>query len=584
MAEHDASLVSNVEPADGGPGGLRGVARAHWPLLAVLGAFIVSMMVVPTLAPVAISDDWVYIRSVEILMREHRLYVMPIATAHLVCQIGWAGLFSLLFGPSLGVIRLSVVVLWLLSGIACYGLLWELTKQRSLSALGCFVYLFNPLGYVLAFTFMTDAPFTALLVISTYATVRGVREPISLNWMLTGSVVAAAAVLVRQPGLLIPMGVLTGLWLTGRLRLDRQGVSLATQITALPFATYVAYYFWLTRINGVPFTQTLMRDELLEGGLSGLTSHAGIMFIIAATYIGMFLLPVVAAAAPRIVRVIGGLSFRGWLAFAAWQLAILVGFAALWATRHVMPYVPHFFSYAGLGPNDLVVGRSPIADRWVFEVLTIAATVAAIGVGLLVSRSLHAPRADRERVTLVLAALAWQGVGALVVSTHFRNWSLDGISAPSLDRYLLPLLPLAVAVGIWAIRDLGPSLRVGWWVALLVGAFAVAGTHDNLVYHEAVWELARIAKTDGVPDLRLDAGGAWDGYYEGEYSLAQENPIGASNPRWWISLFAPAIDPEYSISSWPLNGHTTLRTYPYHLWLDPTAELFLVRRNEPPRP
>ena len=563
----------------------RAAVRAHWPLLAVLGAFIASMFVVPTLAPVAISDDWVYIRSVEILVREHRLYVLPIATAHLVFQIAWAALFSSVFGLSIGVIRLSVVVLWFLSGIACYALIWELTRHRALSALGAFVYLFNPLGYALAFTFMTDAPFTSLLVISTYASVRGLRGPtVSLNWLLIGSAVAAAGVLVRQPGLLIPMGVLTGLWLGGRLRFDRQGASIVTQVAALPFAAYIAYYFWLTRINGVPFTQTLMRDELLEGGVAGLSAHAEQMFIIEMTYIGMFLLPVVAAAAPAIVRVVRGLSFRGWVVFGIWQLAILAGFAGLWATSHVMPYVPHFFSRAGLGPNDLVVGRWPIADAWVFVTLTMVATVAAIGVGLLLIRALHAPRGERAGVTLVLGALAWQGAGALVVSTHFRNWSLDGISAPSLDRYLLPLLPLALAAGIWAIRDLRPSLRAGWWVALVLGAFAVASTRDNLVYHQAIWSLARTANADGIPNLRLDAGGAWDGYYVGEYSLAQENPIGLSNPRWWISLFAPAIDPEYSISSWPLHGHTTLRTYPYPLWLDPTAELYLVRRDEPPRP
>ena len=160
----------------------------------------------------------------------------------------------------------------------------------------------------------------------------------------------------------------------------------------------------------------------------------------------------------------------------------------------------------------------------------------------------------RDGVTVLLSLLAWQGVGGLLVSTHFRYWMIGGVSAPSLDRYLLPLLPLALAALVWAVRDLRLSLTAGWW------------------------ELARVANAEGVPNLPLDAGAAWDGYYVGEYSYERIGIGVVQDPRWWIGLFAPAIDSEYLITVEPPPGHTVVHQVSSRLWLDPEAQQYLVRR------
>jgi 4-amino-4-deoxy-L-arabinose transferase-like glycosyltransferase len=557
---------------------------AHWPLLAVLIAFAGSAVVVPTLAPVAISDDWVYIRSVERLIQEHRLWVSPIATANLVFQIAWGGLFAAVLGPSLGVMRLSSVVLWALGGAACYGLVWELTRRRVLSALGAAGLLFNPLGYALAFTFMTDAPFASLLTMSVYAFVRGLRAPHATSWCAAGALLAAAGVLVRQPGLLIPAGVLTGLLLTRRLRVDVASMNRVLLVAAPPLGAYAAYYLWLTRVNGVPITQTLMFESLLQGGWSALALHAEQMTLIEVIYAGLFLLPVVAGAVPGLGVAVRTLSVRGWLWVVAWEAFVVAGVEQLRATGHRMPLVPHFFSRAGLGPNDLLVGRAPVAGLEVFAAALLVCGLAALLLGLLVIRALDAPGRDRRGVVIVCAVLAWQAVGALVVSTYFRFWMIDGVSAPSLDRYLLPLLPLVLALGLWAVQDLPFSRLLAGGVSVALAAFAIAGTRDNIVFHETTWELARWANAQGVPNLQLDAGASWDGYYLGEYSYETVGPGPRDDPRWWLSLFAPAIDPQYVITAAPVNGYTAVREQPYRLWLDADARLFLLRRDGIPGP
>src|ERR671912_806545 len=142
--------------------------RAHWALLAVFVAFALAAMVVPTLAPVATTDDWAYARSAQILLDEGRLTVFPVVAATAVFQIVWGALFGFIFEPTFGVFRVSTVTITALGGLALYGLCRDLGVVPTRGALGVATLLFNPLVFVLAFTFMTDAHFMALLVIATW--------------------------------------------------------------------------------------------------------------------------------------------------------------------------------------------------------------------------------------------------------------------------------------------------------------------------------------------------------------------------------------------------------------------------------
>src|SRR5215204_3637557 len=140
----------------------------HWPLLLVLGAFLGTAAVIPVFADAPVGDDWVYTRSVETLLRSGEIEILDLSVVTQVFQILWGSFFSLIFGISFGAMRLSTFVLVLFSGAAMYGLCRELGLARGRAALGTAAYLFNPLTFVLAFTFMTDGQFTALTVIAAF--------------------------------------------------------------------------------------------------------------------------------------------------------------------------------------------------------------------------------------------------------------------------------------------------------------------------------------------------------------------------------------------------------------------------------
>ena len=76
----------------------------------LLAVYVASAALVPILAPVAVSDDPIHARSVEILLDEHTIRILPVAVSTLVAQIAWGALFQTVFGHTLGVLRVSTFV------------------------------------------------------------------------------------------------------------------------------------------------------------------------------------------------------------------------------------------------------------------------------------------------------------------------------------------------------------------------------------------------------------------------------------------------------------------------------------------
>ena len=76
----------------------RARVRGHWAVMVVLLLFAGAAVIVPTLAPVATTDDWAYARSAQILVSEGRLTIFPVVAATAVFQVVWGALFGLLLG------------------------------------------------------------------------------------------------------------------------------------------------------------------------------------------------------------------------------------------------------------------------------------------------------------------------------------------------------------------------------------------------------------------------------------------------------------------------------------------------------
>ena len=584
--------------------------RANWPIIAVFLAFAAAAIVVPTMAAVATTDDWAYTRSAQILLEEGRLTVFPVVAATAVFQIVWGAIFGLIFEPTFGVFRLSTVVITALGAAALYALCRDLGVSRGRGALGVATLLFNPLVFVLAFTFMTDAHFMALLVIATWLYTRALREEsvhaagdadpwppepratqasplqpvgdIDGRWIVAGSVVAGLAFLARQQGALIVPAVVLFLLVTRRLRFDRASVVLLIQL-GTPIALAIGgYVLWLRFGNDVPRVQSQFLREILADGWNGTWWLLRRLTVVELMYLGLFTVPLMVAVAPFLGRLLDGIPRRGWLLFAAWQSVLLVGVTAFWMRGARMPYIAQYFGSGGLGPPDVLGSRPILLGPDTRAVLTVVCLVASLLLALVAARAMGAPPSlERSRAGIVLAIALGQVVGVMPPSYHYIGWA-----SGSLDRYLLPLVPLTIALALWALREVRMALPLGWVVAAALAVFAVAGTRDYLVYMRAVWSMGEEAVAAGVPLDRLDAGSGWDGYHLYERGLAER--MRSRTPKggpWWVYFYAPATDSSYVVSGKPLRNHLVVARRPYSSWLQPQpTNVYLLRRLDAPWP
>ena len=542
----------------------------------VFALFVATMLVVPLLAPVPVSDDWIWTRSVEALVRDGVLRVDDIAAPTLVFQVLWGAGFVSVLGPTFGVLRLSTVVIVLLSGLALHGLCRELDISAGRSALVLAVYLFNPLAYGLTFTFMTDPHFVALLVISVYLYVRGLRpkEP-SLPLVLAGSAVAGMAFLVRQQGALIPVAVVTYLLLSRRLRFDGRSARLVAAAVGVPLVAFVGYQLWLTSVNGVPRGQSL--GHIKQAGLSGTARMWAKATFVAAMYVGFFVLPLALALVARLPALVRPIPGRRLLVASGWVVLVAVGAVGFAVRDRLMPYVALFLDPAGIGPKDLVGGRQALVGSGALAFLTVLTAVATAVFGLALSRPAGA--AWRGPAGLVLFVMLWQLLGTLPPSGAKE---IGGDPIITFDRYLLPLLPLALCVLVWALRGARFGEAGAWVITGALALFSVLGTRDLLVWQTSTWDLARELNCMGIPNHRLDAGHAWSGYHMSDGSFSPKEVPRTPRPRpYWMEQLAPLSDSGYLISTAEIPGRVPVMRVEYSQWLqrEPTY-LYVSRRPD----
>src|SRR5438477_7741425 len=84
--------------------------RERFPLLTILGFFAFACLLVSPLRDVPVNDDWAYAWSVENLLKTGHLAVLDWSAHYPILATLWGSLFSLFFGFSFGVLRLSTMV------------------------------------------------------------------------------------------------------------------------------------------------------------------------------------------------------------------------------------------------------------------------------------------------------------------------------------------------------------------------------------------------------------------------------------------------------------------------------------------
>jgi hypothetical protein len=562
----------------------------NWPLSIVLALFAVGAMVIPTMTQIATTDDWAYTRSVEILLEEGRLTVFPVVAATAVGQILWGGLFGALFGMSLGMMRVSTVVMVALGAVALYAILRQLGVTRSRSALGMALWLFNPLTYALAFSFMTDAHFASMMLISLAFSLRGLRpDREHLGFVVAGSFFAGFAFLMRQKGALIPLAYVTWVLLAGRLWFRRAHIRRLLAVGVLPAAMAIGYYLWLRWFNDVPEVQQDFLQDVFDKGWEATWLLARRIPLYVIFYTGLVLVPILVAIRPWRQRERGTSLFpsaAGYYAFAGWAALVLGGLYFAGTRGQEMPFAPQFVGPSGFGPPDVLGSRLRLYERGsAFPVaLTIVSAIGALLLGLVLLRKLFSGLAqERWGFWLVASVGFWQLIGIFPPSYHYTNRGV------TLDRYLLPVIAILIIMTFFALRDVDLFQPLSWLAISVIAVVSVMGVRDYLVFMNAIWDMGEYANERGVPNDRLDAGSGWDGYHLYTIML-EENITTARSPEgspWWVYFYAKPTDSSFIVSTDPnvRRGYLIVAQQEYDQWLerDPVY-VYLIRRWNMPLP
>src|SRR4051794_14269705 len=195
-----------------------GVDRRN--VLLIIAGFVGVLLLIPPGHEYPIIDDWIYAGSVQNQLTTGAFSMPPQSQANLAGLTLWGTLWARVFGLSYTTLTAATLALGLVGLLAFYGLARRVDVPPAGALLGTALLGFNPLFLHLSYSFMTDVPFLALVLVACYGYVRGLQAPAGargLVWLWEAGLFIGWAFLIRQFALLAPLAfggvlLLNGLW------------------------------------------------------------------------------------------------------------------------------------------------------------------------------------------------------------------------------------------------------------------------------------------------------------------------------------------------------------------------------------
>jgi hypothetical protein len=194
------------------------------------------------------------------------------------------------------------------------------------------------------------------------------------------------------------------------------------------------------------------------------------------------------------------------------------------------------FTPSGLHPQAISVDGSAMMALVAGALLGAMALIVAF-VGQL--------RLTRLPVSTRLLILA--SFGMLVVTLGYET--VDGPFNGLYDRYLIPVLPGALAICALVVRERRLAIPVLAAGVLLFAGWSVSWQREYMQRQAAIWQMAQTITSQGVPPAMIGAGFEWNGTYRAETVIpqARDEAIQAGDPRQFVQR---VIDGLYRPRRW----------------------------------
>ncbi len=507
--------------------------------------FIIAVLLVGMRGDFPLNDDWQYAYPVQQLMAKGELEMQGFFAPNIILQVYWGYLFCWLAGSfSFTWLRLSTLVLAFLGALVFHRLARRLDIAPPLAFLGALALLFNPLYFSLSFSFMTDVPFLAVLLLSLYAFERHIQlgRP---GWLLAALLLSIAAYLIRQPGIVLLPAF--GIWKMWERRGSANSIALAAVLSLAAVAVYLAYERlgkpWLgISGNFVPVSERYL-GQLVDSPLSWL-AEIGRRIVKTWIYLGFFALPLLPFLAQRLLHS-RLMKWKVALPLLAANLALL---AFLYQIDKLFPFGGNILYNFGLGPELLAdvytlgLANTPRLPEWSMLAINFLSQLSATA--LLWAAVFHwksLSRTQQRFFTFLLLANALY-LPAMSITSFF-------------DRYLL--LPIASTFLLFLALSSGPIRWPKLLPLLLMSLFSLLATHDYLAWNRARHQAFQWLQQEGIPIEKIDAGFEYNGFY----NYHENRILEEGRSFWWVT------EDEWMITFGPVPGCRQVKTFGFRRWL-----------------
>lgn len=503
-----------------------------------------------------LNDDWVHAWSVQNFLNGGGLKLLPYTGPLLYFQVLLGAGAAKVFGFSYVTFRGLTLVLGLVALLSLYVLL----RKRNVKPVDAFlitsVLAVNPWFVSLSFSFMTDVPALAFLLLACALFVQGYKKE-SRGWIVAACLAALGSMFIRQSGALFFPAALIALLFAKRTANTRSNF-------------FITLFFGIV---GAGSFVLLGNMDLLPAGADvhiftdarALLIHAAEWLWYGISYIGLFALPILAGIACARRKTFFGVK--------AWLWLVLSGAITAWfffVREKYFPYAINIVAHEGLGPTGSTLqGReTEMFPLWIWYGVT---ALSAIGAAWLMRFGVRAKLRMLKKREFPF--------GVVLVGTLGAFQIILVLAVTSFDRYLLPAFALFLAyLGMYYGSRLRQVRVITVLGVIAVGVYSVIGTQNYLRWNAVRWHEAETLVTQGISPEHIEAGYEWCGAKLYEKAYGMQDPHDRSKP-WYVNSICPLNTGEYVISFSEMPGYDVVKKAKYKSWYDTSPWLFVLKKK-----
>lgn len=516
--------------------------KKHWPVAVIAVIYLLMVVVVSPYGEFPLNDDWSYSQSVNNFLNGN-FNLSHWTAASAVFHIFWGYLFSLLFGFSFTVLRISTIVMSFFGALGLYLLLSLVLEEKIYSLLGTLVLVFNPLYIYLTYSFMTDVTFITTVIWSSYFYCCYFNSKNRVHIWL-GSLFAAFAILTRQFGIFLPFSFFTVFLIKKGLR---SNLNLFLPSVLVPLLSFLLYQVWVGFIHGPTFAYQACFDYTFNFIFrsNDFIPEVAERLLGSVIYFGFFTIPLT----------IGILSVGNEFLKLIWKRKYLMIISVLtftvfvywqWVTdANIMPYFANVLTEAGFFPHPLYGHRPPVFYN-PYRIKLFWTALSIVSSCILVSFLL--PYLFKKISQYVTASVSVKDVFLIVV--FLLLFIANTLYSHFYDRYLVQLLPFVLLFIISRVKKMRVPFVIIILALLICAPLGIIFEYDYVEWNKARWDLGRSLLQQGVAAKNIDGGFEWNCWYNFEREVQSV----VEGDRGWSFTICNPENAEYKLSFVPASS------------------------------